>query len=180
MWCGGRCLAANGCVDWEESHVPGEFRNISKQNTNPPLVMEVLFSCVLHGINGVSLPLDTKGWHKSYRDVQERVSRFTRFHDYPKAAWYSVFEEWSSSQTARTSNQLETDTWHVRCCLPYRCNREESPRAEDNGDGDNDDDDDADAQVIEWVACGSCVEWHHILLEQVTNLPQNWIGTSSK
>lgn len=48
------------------------------------------------------------------------------------------------------------------------CYCEEPPRTEDNGDDDDDDDD--DAQVIEWVACGSCAKWHHILCVQVTNL----------
>lgn len=51
------------------------------------------------------------------------------------------------------------------------CNREEPP----NVGGDND-----DLQNIEWVACDSCAQWHHIVCVQVTILSNNWYCTSCK
>ena len=38
----------------------------------------------------------------------------------------------------------------------HTCNSEDVPLAEDHNDED-------DEQLIEWVTCDSCAEWHHIL-----------------
>ena len=54
-------------------------------------------------------------------------------------------------QERQTNLRQRTDMSNV--C--HTCNSEEPPLAEDNNDED-------DEQMIEWVACGFCADWHHI------------------
>ena len=40
-----------------------------------------------------------------------------------------------------------------------------------------DDNDEGDEQMIEWVACDSCAEWHHIACVEMENISK-WTYTS--
>ena len=67
-----------------------------------------------------------------------------------------------------TNLRQRTDMSNVSCT----CNSDEPPFAEDNNDEDDD-------QLIEWVACDSCAEWHHIACVEINNIPK-WPCTSCK
>ena len=52
------------------------------------------------------------------------------------------------------------------------CNSEEPPLGEDSIDED-------DEQMIEWVACDSCAQWHHVACVEIRSISR-WTCTSLK
>lgn len=52
----------------------------------------------------------------------------------------------------------------------HTCNSEDVPLAEDHNDED-------DEQLIEWVTCDSCAEWHHIACVEIESISK-WTCTS--
>lgn len=68
----------------------------------------------------------------------------------------------------QTNLRQRTDASNV--C--HTCNSEEPPLAEDDNDED-------DEQMIDWVACNSCTQWHHIACVEIESISK-WTCTSCK
>lgn len=100
-------------------------------------------------------PEEVRLWLKHLEDVACNRKRGAK-----KAA--------AKRQERQTNLRQRTDASNV--C--HTCNSEEPPLAEDDNDED-------DEQMIDWVACNSCAQWHHIACVEIESISK-WTCTSCK